>query len=209
MIKALAAFFAIDLRFHCAYHLASGGVVERVNGTVKSRLTKVMDTTGLDWVQALSIVLMGLRGRTHRTIGLSPHKVVTGRPMRTTVAAAGSRLKLLEKEEEMVRYCAALSDTLKSVYSQVKAALPGPRDEPSHSLRPGDWILIKDFQWKKWHQPWWRGPFQILLVTPTAVRVTERLSWVHDSHCKLFKKASPENDDANREPPGGEKVKGE
>ena len=53
------------MKFHCAYHPQSGGAVERINGTLKSRLTMVMGKTGLDSVQALPIVLTGIRGRVH------------------------------------------------------------------------------------------------------------------------------------------------
>ncbi|KAJ8358672.1 hypothetical protein SKAU_G00151970 [Synaphobranchus kaupii] len=66
----------------------------------------------------------------------------------------------------------------------VKAALPDPASGPLHDLQPGDWVVIKDFRRKKWHQARWRGPFQILLTMPTAVRVEGHASWVHASHCK-------------------------
>ncbi|KAJ8342270.1 hypothetical protein SKAU_G00321980, partial [Synaphobranchus kaupii] len=39
---------------------------------------------------------------------------------------------------------------------QVKAALPEPASGPLHDLQPGDWVVMKDFRRKKWHQTRWR-----------------------------------------------------
>ncbi|KAJ8333627.1 hypothetical protein SKAU_G00416350 [Synaphobranchus kaupii] len=94
---------------------------------------------------------------------------------------------VLDKEladTRMISYCVQLSNVLRSVHQQVKAALPEPASGPLHDLQPGDWVVIKDFRRKKWHQARWRGPFQVLLTMPTAVRVEGRASWVHASHCE-------------------------
>uniref|UniRef100_A0A4W5LR57 Murine leukemia virus integrase C-terminal domain-containing protein n=1 Tax=Hucho hucho TaxID=62062 RepID=A0A4W5LR57_9TELE len=37
---------------------------------------------------------------------------------------------------------------------------------------------------KDWKQPRWEGPYQVLLVTAFAVRIAERSTWVHITHCK-------------------------
>ena len=80
-------------------------------------------------------------------------------------------------DTQMVSYCVQLTNALRSVHQQVKAALPVPASGPLHDLQPGDWVVIKDFRRKKWHQPRWRGPYQVLLTTPTAVRVEGHTSW--------------------------------
>ncbi|XP_069467988.1 actin-binding LIM protein 1 isoform X14 [Ambystoma mexicanum] len=55
---------------------------------------------------------------------------------------------------------------------------------PGHSLQPGDWILLKSFDRASCLAPRWRGPYQVLLVTQTAVRVGGRRHWIHGSHTK-------------------------
>ena len=44
------------LRRHFAYHSASGGAVERENGTLKSKLTKCCAETGLPWTLGLGVL---------------------------------------------------------------------------------------------------------------------------------------------------------
>nr|XP_040024962.1 uncharacterized protein LOC120812815 [Gasterosteus aculeatus aculeatus]XP_040024964.1 uncharacterized protein LOC120812817 [Gasterosteus aculeatus aculeatus] len=53
---------------------------------------------------------------------------------------------------------------------KVAAALPKPAEGPLHKLKPGDFVVVKDFRRKNWKARRWQGPFQILLVTQTAVK---------------------------------------
>ena len=66
----------------------------------------------------------------------------------------------------------------------MKAALPQPLVGILHKLQPGDWVVVKDLRRKHWTQQRWNGPFQVLLISPTTVRVAERSTWVHSSHCR-------------------------
>ncbi|XP_077104233.1 uncharacterized protein LOC143757172 [Siphateles boraxobius] len=67
---------------------------------------------------------------------------------------------------------------------KVKAAVPEVADGPLHSIRPGDFVVIKDFRRKHWKQKRWQGPYQVLLVTHTAVKVAEKVPWIHGTHCR-------------------------
>ncbi|XP_059570821.1 zinc finger protein RFP isoform X2 [Alligator mississippiensis] len=71
---------------------------------------------------------------------------------------------------------------------EVQEALPQPPDVPCHNLEPGDWIYVKVYQRKNALQPRWKGPFQVLLTTNSAVRCQGHQTWTHASHCK---KVSP------------------
>lgn len=186
-ISFLAEKTGIDLKRHCAYHPESGGAVERANGVLKNKLTKMIAETQMDWVSCLPLVLMYMRGRYHSTIGLSPHEVLTGRtmPMGQDLYKGRSTDQILV-DEAIVAYCRKLTQILSSISIQVKAALPTPLEDGkiNHPYHPADWILVKDLRRRHWHSPRWRGPFQVLLTTPTAVKVKERTTWVHASHCK-------------------------
>ncbi|XP_059576659.1 uncharacterized protein LOC109280385 isoform X3 [Alligator mississippiensis] len=76
----------------------------------------------------------------------------------------------------------------KSPSKQVQEALPQPPDVPCHNLEPGDWIYVKVYQRKNALQPRWKGPFQVLLTTNSAVRCQGHQTCTHASHCK---KVSP------------------
>ncbi len=58
---------------------------------------------------------------------------------------------------------------LSNISGQVKAAQGKVAETFLHEVRPGDFVVIRDHRRKSWKSKRWLGPFQVLLVTHTAV----------------------------------------
>ncbi|KAL7880019.1 hypothetical protein SRHO_G00022730 [Serrasalmus rhombeus] len=55
-------------------------------------------------------------------------------------------------------------------------------DERLKEVLPGDYVYIKTFK-RGWSEPRREGPFEVVLATPTAVKVKGRKVWIHLNHC--------------------------
>ncbi|XP_030787435.1 uncharacterized protein LOC115897707 isoform X2 [Rhinopithecus roxellana] len=58
----------------------------------------------------------------------------------------------------------------------------GPPPIP-HQYKPGDWVLVKRHR-QETLEPRWKGPFQVILTTPTALKVEGIAAWIHHTHAK-------------------------
>ena len=102
-----------------------------MNGDIKQKLGKVCNDTGLKWPDALPLVLMRMRCTPNKQTGLSPHKVLMGRPMRIVQIPAEKVLRITDDAVE--QYCKEFSDVITSISQQVKVTT----------------ILVKDVQLQK------------------------------------------------------------
>ncbi|XP_053902493.1 cytosolic phospholipase A2 gamma-like isoform X2 [Malaclemys terrapin pileata] len=195
IVKELCAALQTQHNLHCPHHPQSAGTVERQNGILKNKLAKICAETNLKWPDALPLALMSMRATPNRKTGLSPHEILTGRPMRLPTAPplTLAQMDIHLMDDTMLKYCQALMKCVKSFYTQVKEALPKDPVQPCHSLEPGDWVYIKVHQRKTALAPCWKGPFQVLLTTNTAVKCQGLPTWTHASHCK---KTPPPGEDS-------------
>ncbi len=116
---------------------------------------------------------------------LSPFEILFGRPPFMGIEGGKQRLPSTDVcENDMLNYCKEMSCLLSNISVQVKAAQGKVAETFLHEVRPGDFVVIRDHRRKSWKSKRWLGPFQVLLVTHTAVKVAERATWVHVNHCR-------------------------
>lgn len=72
----------------------------------------------------------------------------------------------------------------KDVMSLVSPPSEQVETEQQLTVRPGNWVFIKVIKRNTWNSPKWEWPYQMVLTTPTAVRISERPRWTHLSNCK-------------------------
>lgn len=65
---------------------------------------------------------------------------------------------------------------------QKKKYEPGDLTVP-HTYTPGDSVLVRRHR-ALTLEPRWKGPYVVLLTTPTAVKVDGIAAWIHASHLK-------------------------
>ncbi|XP_078308549.1 uncharacterized protein LOC144617304 [Panthera onca] len=58
----------------------------------------------------------------------------------------------------------------------------GPTPTP-HRYRPGDWVYVKRHH-RETLEPRWKGPYIVVLTTPTALKVDGIATWVHHTHVR-------------------------
>ena len=112
-------------------HLQMDFISFSENGTIKNKLVKCCDDTGLSWIKALPVVLMAMRGRGRARTGLSPFEILPGRPMNTRMEKTKENQVLNSEllEDVMLSYCVHLTKMLSLIHtgkSSTPATSRGP-----------------------------------------------------------------------------------
>ncbi|KAJ1193479.1 hypothetical protein NDU88_002776 [Pleurodeles waltl] len=153
-----------------------------MNGTLKSRMADMCAATNLKWPDALPLVLMSMRNTPNKKTGLSLHEILLGRAMRLPAVPANALVNITD--DMVLDYCKGLDDVVRSFSHQVEVTTLPPITDPGHTLKAGDWVVVKKHMRKSCLEPHWKGPYQVILTTTTAVKCAGVPNWIHASHTK-------------------------
>ena len=133
-----------------------------------------------NWIKVLPIALMRVRTAPKKK-GLSPFECIYERPFLCT------DFVIDPKALELTSYATQLS-AFQQALTEPRETTPDPASESSKPLfEQGTEVLIKTLgSGGSSLKPLWQGPYQVILSSPTAVKVPGIDSWVHHTRVKRW-----------------------
>ena len=186
-------------------------IIRECNSTYNSPLWPVLKPNGKDWDVKLPLVLMAIRSTPHRTTGVTPFEMMTGREMTLP-------LHLLYRPEDVSvataytahQYVSDLQDHLRSIFSfaqtNIEASVKAQkayydRKTSDREYQVGAKVLYFNFTKpvgvSKKFLPNWSGPYEIVgKLSPVAYRIrvskpnrVPTYKWVHINQIKPFEQS--------------------
>jgi len=112
--------------------------------------------------------------------GVSPYKILYGRPYQTPLIPGDVRIA---GETDLKMYLISLGKTLEALRKYVVLTRSLASDTPVHRYPPGDFVCIRTWNSEPLQEKW-KGPFQSLLTTYTAIKVGGVEAWIHYARVK-------------------------
>ncbi|KAJ1125406.1 hypothetical protein NDU88_003838 [Pleurodeles waltl] len=189
MFQHICTSLGIKHKLSSVYYPQSNGIVEHLNGLLKNKISKLCVTMNKNWLYCLPLALYALGNQPGSDHHLTPHQIVTGRPMPTPLTIARQRTDAQKTAEvlgqEMSSYLSQLLKSVKFFSKQVarqeKCTNAAQQTSP---ISVGQQVYIRNFV-RRWKDSKFEGPYLVTQSTPTAVKVEGRKPWIHLSDVRL------------------------
>lgn len=151
-----------------------------MNWTLKQTLAKLCQETGLPWGDMLPVALLKVRCSPGVGTGFLPFEILCGRPL-PLINLRGNTREL--GDLALHKQLQGLGLTISQIHKWVTDRIPVSLGITVHPHKPGHQVWIKD--WKKESlRLVWKGPYIVILTTPTALKATGIDAWIHHPRVK-------------------------
>ena len=162
-------------------------MVEGTNQTLKETLSKWILDTDCFWVDLFPVAHLRL-GMTSQSHGSSPYTMVYGRPP-PIIKEVSTNLPQV-KGDEISQQMEQLGKVINQVTKLVQERVPFPFGKQIHKFVPRDQVWSRTGNTLAAH---WKGPYTVVLTSPTAVKVAGVTPWIYHMRVKRAYHADPED----------------
>lgn len=183
------------------WHAEGNSIVERVNGTIKTTLTKLISEQPKEWDRFLNPLLFALRDCIHESHGYSPYELLFGRKCRGPMRILKELWMKDEADEEVknvYEYIGDLRNRIKETCnlaaqeiekSQAKSKTRYDKKTKERKLQVGDKVLLLLPTSNHKLMLKWKGPFSVVeRVNPFDYKIEVKNGKYKTYHINMLKR---------------------